>query len=89
MNTFRRSLQYLAQYKGLAIGAFLMMILVTLASLAIPQFIQTIIDDGITPKQISVIRNASITLIIITLLRAVASFFRTYWAQKSSLKRRQ
>ncbi len=84
MNTFRRSLQYLAQYKGLAIGAFIMMILVTLASLAIPQFIQTIIDDGIIPKQISVIRNSSIALIIITLLRAVASFFNTYWAQKSS-----
>ncbi len=84
MKTLRRSFQYLSKYKWLALGAFFMMNLVTVCSLYIPQFIETIIDDGITPKNLKVIQTASISLFAITLIRAFASFFRTYWSQKGS-----
>ncbi len=84
MKTLRRSLTYLAQYKWLAFGAFLMMNLVTGLSLLIPQFIREIIDNGITIKNLSVIQQVSLGLLLVTLVRSFASFFRAYWAQKAS-----
>ncbi len=84
MKTFRRSLKYLGKYRWLAIGAFITMNIVTLCSLIVPQYIQQIIDDGITPKNLDVIKTVSFSLIAITVFRAISSFCSTYWSQKAS-----
>ncbi len=84
MKILRRSLRYLKPYTSLAIGAFLMMNIVTICSLIIPQCIEQIIDEGITKKNLDIIKGVSFILIGITLVRSFCSFFNTYWAQKAS-----
>ncbi len=84
MSVFKRSLQYLNKYKWLAIAAFLFMIIMTVCNLMIPRYIQTVIDDGITARNVDVIKNTTIILIIIAIVMGVSSFLKSYLSEKSS-----
>ncbi len=61
-----------------------MMFVVTACGLLVPQYIQKIIDDGIYPKQIEVIQSVAISLIVITIIKAIANFFQIFWSQSAS-----
>ncbi len=84
MKVIRRSFQYLKKYRWIAMAAFLCTILMTVSSLLIPSYIQTIIDDGILQKDIGVIQTVTITLIIIAVVEAISSFMKSYLSEKSS-----
>ncbi len=84
MQVIKRSFKYLQKYIGLALAAFVFMIITTLCGLLIPSYIQTIIDDGVVAQSLEVIKSTTLTLIGIAVLEAVSSFFRSYLSAKSS-----
>ncbi len=81
MNLLAQSKYFLSKFKWVIIGAFFMMIISTITGLVIPQYIQKIIDDGVTVSNIEVIKTVAISLIIVTIIKAFATFFETYWSQ--------
>jgi ATP-binding cassette subfamily B protein len=79
-----RSLTYLRPYWPLATGAFVAMLLVTAANLAIPQMIRLLIDDGIIANSWTGIFLATAGLLVIAVARGLFSFLSSYWSEKSS-----
>ena len=80
----RRALLYLRSYKGEALGAFTALLLSSSASLATPQFIAYAIDEGITPRHLSVILLAVGGLVGAALLRGLFTFLQGYLAERAS-----
>jgi ATP-binding cassette subfamily B protein len=68
----------------LATGAFVAMLLVTAANLAIPQMIRLLIDDGIIANSWTGIFLATAGLLVIAVARGLFSFLSSYWSEKSS-----
>ncbi|MDH3676439.1 MAG: ABC transporter ATP-binding protein/permease, partial [Anaerolineae bacterium] len=84
MTVISRSLTYLRPYWPLATGAFVAMLLVTAANLAIPQMIRLLIDDGIIANSWTGIFLATAGLLVIAVARGLFSFLSSYWSEKSS-----
>jgi ATP-binding cassette subfamily B multidrug efflux pump len=80
----RRTLLYLRSYKAEALGAFAALLLASAASLATPQLIAYAIDDGIAPRQLSVILLAVGGLLVAALLRGLFTFLQGYLAERAS-----
>jgi ATP-binding cassette, subfamily B, multidrug efflux pump len=80
----RRAVLYLGSYKGEAFGSFAALLLASAASLATPQLIAYAIDDGITPRRLSVILLAVAALIGAALLRGLFTFLQGYLAERAS-----
>jgi ATP-binding cassette, subfamily B, multidrug efflux pump len=80
----RRTLLYLSSYKAEASGAFAALLLASAASLATPQLIAYAIDDGIAPRQLSVILLAVGGLLGAAFLRGLFTFLQGYLAERAS-----
>jgi ATP-binding cassette, subfamily B, multidrug efflux pump len=84
LGAVRRALGYLRSYKGEASGAFVALLLASVASLATPQLIRIAIDDGIAARSLSVILLAVGGLAAAALLRGLFQFLQGYLAERAS-----
>lgn len=81
-----RCYRFLLPYWRYITGAYVGMLLITAANLAIPQFIRWIIDKGITPKGTlpavgNVLVIGTLGLLGMTLFKGVLTFFQGRWTE--------
>ena len=84
LNAVRRALGYLRSYKGEASGAFVALLLASVASLATPQLIRIAIDEGIAARSLSVLLLAVGGLAAAALLRGLFQFLQGYLAERAA-----
>ncbi|MEM7333810.1 MAG: ABC transporter ATP-binding protein [Chloroflexota bacterium] len=84
MQVIQRGLTYMRPYLGLAIGAFVSMLIVTATNLYTPQLIQQLIDDGIEAQDWNGIIAATIGLLVVAIVRGIFNYTNAYWAETSS-----
>ncbi len=85
MGALHRALAYLRSYKKEALGAFLALLLVSVANLATPQLVRYAIDRGVTPPgSLRVILLAVGGLVGVALLRGAFQFAQGYLAERAS-----
>jgi len=77
MSTYRFALGFLKPYKRAVVLAVGLLALVVVADLSIPRLVQTIIDQGIVPKDMQVILNTSLIMIAATALSALLAIANT------------
>ncbi|MDQ1280554.1 MAG: ATP-binding cassette, subfamily multidrug efflux pump [Thermoproteota archaeon] len=77
-NYIFRILSYLKPYWKTIIIAIVLLVVSVAADLAIPSLIRRIIDLGITPKDLDVIRMTTLLMILIAVLEAIASIGNTF-----------
>ena len=68
-----RTVKFLKPYKRNAILAMVLLTLVVLVDLSIPRFVQVIIDQGVTPRNMQVILNTSLIMVGASILSATLS----------------
>ncbi|MBA2681390.1 MAG: ABC transporter ATP-binding protein [Ktedonobacteraceae bacterium] len=84
MRDLGRALRYLLKYWQTALGAFISILIVTATNLYSPQLLQRVIDQGVTPKNLSIIITTSLLLLGIAVVRALCTFSSNYWSEKAS-----
>ncbi len=81
-----RSFRFLLPYWRYVAGAYLAMLVITAANLAIPKMIGWIIDNSIAKNQPvnlggSVLLYGTLTLLVLTLIKGVLTFFQGRWTE--------
>jgi ATP-binding cassette subfamily B multidrug efflux pump len=79
-----RCMSYLRPYWPFALGSYLLLLGNNGISLAIPQIIRSIVDQGIRGGDIGVIQWGVLTLMGLTLLRGAFTFLSGRWTEVSS-----
>ena len=79
-----RALKYLRAYKGIAAGALLSLLLVNGANLITPLILRSLIDDGISQKDLSAVWVATLGLVGIAITRGLFNFLQGYWSEVAS-----
>jgi ATP-binding cassette subfamily B multidrug efflux pump len=82
--TLWRCMSYLRPYWPLVLGSYLLLLVNNGISLAIPQIIREIVDQGIRGGAIGVIQWGVLILVGLTLLRGVFTFLSGRWTEVSS-----
>ncbi len=77
-------MKYLYAHRRDAIGAFLSLVIVTVANLIAPQFIQRAIDNGLTPHDAGQIELAVAGLVIVAVARGIFTFLQGFLAERAS-----
>ncbi len=67
----RRLLRFLRPYAGQSILAMLLMVGLTLANLAVPRLVQRIIDEGIAPMDMALIRSTAMLMLAASAVSAL------------------
>ncbi|HYP30142.1 MAG TPA: ABC transporter ATP-binding protein [Blastocatellia bacterium] len=84
MMALLRALTYLSAYKRDVIGASIFLILVSTASLVVPQLFRYAIDTGIGQRQKAAIVVAVGVIFLVATARAVFAFLQSYLAERVS-----
>ena len=84
MRDLGRALRYLLKYWQTALGAFISILIVTATNLYSPQLLQRVIDQGITPRNLSIVLINSLLLLGVAVVRALCTFSSNYWSEKAS-----
>ncbi len=84
MKALGRLLSYLKSYKGMALLAFLCLVLATAGNLAVPGLGQHLIDRGIVQHNQRLILLLAGAIVGVALVRAVFSFYQGYLTAKIS-----
>src|SRR5712692_7819432 len=84
MGDLWRALGYLRKYWRTTLGAFASLLLVTFTNLINPQILRIVIDQGITPRNLTVILFASLALLAVAGLRDLLTFTQSYWSERAS-----
>ena len=79
-----RCFSYLRPYWRLTAGVYLTLLAITGLTLTIPQFIRWIVDHGIRGNDTRLLGLALLTLLALTLLKGVLSFWQGRWAEIAS-----
>ncbi|MGB5933137.1 MAG: ABC transporter ATP-binding protein [Anaerolineae bacterium] len=79
-----RALGFLALYKWEAAGAFISLVLSSAGNLVIPRLAQTVIDQGISARQVAVILWGASGIVFVALLRSLFSYLQGFLAAKAS-----
>ncbi|MDD3149094.1 MAG: ABC transporter ATP-binding protein, partial [Candidatus Riflebacteria bacterium] len=79
-----RCLGYLRPYWLMTLGGYLALIGINGLTLAIPQFIRWIIDNGIGHNNPTLVKSAVIGLIVMALARGVLSYLQGRWTETAS-----
>ena len=79
-----RCYSYLRPYWKLTAGAYGMLVAITLLNLTIPQLIRWIVDRGIGNQDRTLLTWSVVALLLITLVRGVATFFQGRWSEVMS-----
>ncbi len=84
MKHIPRALKYLRNYLPMAIGSGIALILVNMANLITPQVLRYLIDEGITPLDMTKVWLAAGALIGVALVRGIFNFLQGYWSEIAS-----
>ncbi|MEA3459559.1 MAG: ABC transporter ATP-binding protein [Chloroflexota bacterium] len=84
MKALLRSMRFLKPYWLLAVGTFVAMIIVTASALVIPRLTQTIIDRGITQRNINLVLWPALAMVGFALLRALFEFLQGILAARTA-----
>jgi ATP-binding cassette subfamily B protein len=84
MKYVSRALNYLRNYWPTALGSGLALLLVNLANLATPQLLKWLIDQGITPLNLTRVWQVAAMLVGVALVRGVFNFLQAYWSEVTS-----
>ncbi|MFP4346438.1 MAG: ABC transporter ATP-binding protein [Anaerolineales bacterium] len=84
MNNIRRLLKFARPYRGQALLALLLLILVIATDLAFPRLLQRLVDQGVTPRNFDVILNTSLIMIGIAVFNAAVMIANTLLAARVS-----
>ncbi|HMN62014.1 MAG TPA: ABC transporter ATP-binding protein [Anaerolinea sp.] len=79
-----RCYSYLRPYWKLSLGAYLAMLGITLLSVATPQLIRWIIDQGINAGNRGLLAASVLGLLGLSLLRGLLTFFQGRWSEVAS-----
>lgn len=79
-----RAFSLLRHYWKLAAGAYGALVAITLITLATPQFIRWIIDEGIGNGDMALLNWSVLALLGLTLIRGVFTFFQGRWTEMAS-----
>jgi ATP-binding cassette subfamily B protein len=72
---------YLRPYWALTLGAYVSMLGINALNVAVPQFIRWIIDQGIRGQNVSVLGQAVLGLLGLTLARGGLTFLQGRWSE--------
>ncbi len=78
---YRRLLGYLKRYWRQASIAYVGMLMVTILNLAVPQVIRVAIDMGLASGEVSALVKASLLILAIGVVRAIAGIGQRYYGQ--------
>lgn len=81
MSGLRRMFVYLKKYWPGAAGALLSLLLVNAANLAAPKLLQHLIDQGITPLDMTVVWQVAVALVAVAAGRGVFTFLQGYLSE--------
>jgi ATP-binding cassette, subfamily B, multidrug efflux pump len=84
MKNINKALVYLKNYRWVALGAMISLLLVNVASLLSPQLLRILIDDGISAKDLRKVWLIAGLLVLIALVRGVFNFLQGYWSEVAS-----
>ncbi len=79
-----RCLSYLRPYWRWTGGAYLALVGINVLSLAIPQFIRWIVDEGIGARDTDLLLKSVAGLLLLTLLKGVLTFQQGRWTEMAS-----
>ncbi len=79
-----RCLGYLSPYRAMTAGAYLALVGINILSLAIPQFIRWIVDQGIRGQDSELLLRAVLALLGLTLAKGVLTFLQGQWTETAS-----
>ncbi len=79
-----KALKYLRNYWLVALGGMVALVLVNVASLATPQLLRMLIDQGITPLNLNRVWQVAAGLVGLALVRGLFNFLQGYWAEVAS-----
>lgn len=75
-----RTVKFLRPYKRDAILAMVLLTFVVLVDLSIPRLVQVIIDQGVTPRNMQVLLNTSLIMIVASILSALLAIANTVFS---------
>lgn len=75
-----RTVKFTKPYKRDAILAMVLLTLVVLVDLSIPRLVQVIIDQGVTPRNVEVLLNTSLIMIVASILSALLAIANTVFS---------
>ena len=75
---------YLRPYWRTAVGAYLLLVVITGLSLLVPQLIRWIVDRGIEGGDIALLGRSVLALLAVTFLKGVLSFLQGRWIEIGS-----
>jgi len=84
MISLRRVLTSLKSYRFAAIGAFVSLLLLTVANAITPQLFRWGIDQGITPKNLSIALQSAGWMVVAAIARGLFNFGQSFWAEAAS-----
>ena len=84
MKQLGRVILFLKPYWATALGAFLSLILVTVATLISPQLLRYVIDKGITVSDMQAIFVGTGGLLVVALMRGLFTFLQGFLSEKAS-----
>jgi len=82
--TIRRCYRYLLPYWRTTAATYAVMLLITALSLVIPQLIRWIVDSGIRAQNLTLLNQAILGLLVLTLIKGVLTFFEGRWSEVQS-----
>jgi ATP-binding cassette, subfamily B, multidrug efflux pump len=74
----------LRPYRGITVGAYVGLLLVTALNLVTPKLIEWAIDDGISNGDLGVVSYYIAVLLGLTVLRSIFFFVQNYWSEVAS-----
>jgi ATP-binding cassette subfamily B protein len=84
LKSLRRSVIFLKPHAWIMILAAISLTVATVASLAQPQLLKRIVDDGIRASDSNIILAAAALMLLLAVIRGVFSFLQTYLSEKTS-----
>lgn len=79
-----RCFRYLRPYWPLTVGSYVALILINILTLATPQFIRWIIDEGIDKHNLQLLTWAVAGLLLFTALKGVVTYYQGRWSEVMS-----
>lgn len=83
-SSLRRSFGFLTKYRDIAVGVYLLALIINGLTIIIPQAIRWIIDFGIVQQDIDVLVMAVIGLLVLTVIKGFIDFVLGRWTEVAS-----
>ncbi|BAY22043.1 ABC transporter-related protein [Calothrix sp. NIES-2100] len=84
MQAIQRVLVSLSNYRWISLGAFLSLLLLTVANAVTPQLFRWGIDRGIAPHNLQIVLESGAWMVVAAIARGLFNFGQSYWAEAAS-----